>query len=141
MLSACGQALLDQQPLAVQINDAHLLSATGQEVAMTAPERRAGDYAARAEPVATVDPCRYLCEPGPLIAVIERMGGAYLGECRRMELVTFLQRPSESLGERRCDCRLPAARDACDDEDCARVEGSHVRTMSAGYAALSGVTC
>ena len=46
MLFACGQALLDQRPFAVQINDAHLRPATGQEVAVTALERRAGDHAA-----------------------------------------------------------------------------------------------
>ena len=123
MLFAGGQALLDQRPLAVQINEAHLWSATGQEVAITALERRAGDDAARAEPATTVDPCRHLGEPGPLIAVIERMDGVHLGERRRMEFVTFLQRPSELLGEGGCYCRLPAARDACDNEDCRRVKG------------------
>src|SRR5262245_32441585 len=39
----------------------------------------------------------------------------------RMELVTFLQGPTESLGERSCDRRLPAARNACDYEDCPKI--------------------
>jgi hypothetical protein len=46
------------------------------------------------------------------------VGGVYLGECPWMELVTFLQRASESLGERGCHCRLPAARDARNNEGC-----------------------
>ena len=69
VFSACGEARGDQCPLAVQINDAHLRPATGQEVAMAAPERRAGDHAARADLAAAVDPGRDLLEPGPLVTV------------------------------------------------------------------------
>jgi hypothetical protein len=66
----------------VQINDAHVRPATGQEIAVAAPERRAGDHATRAELPATINPCRYLLEPGPPLAVVERMGGVYLGDVR-----------------------------------------------------------
>src|SRR5262245_49704335 len=128
-LFACGQALLEQQPVAVQINDAHLRPATGQEVAIAALERGAGDHTARAEPAAAVDPRRYLLEPRPLIAGIERMDGPSLRGRWRMELVAFLQRPAESLGEGCCDGRLPASRDAHDNEDCVRVKGSHERNV------------
>ena len=122
MVFTCSEALLDKKPFAIQINDAHLRPATGQEIAMTAPERRTGDHAARAGLPTAVDPSRDPLEPGPLVAVNERMAGVRLGDVRqRTEFITFLQRPSESLGERRCDCRLPAARDACDNEDCRSV--------------------
>src|SRR5262245_10167862 len=47
-----------------------------------------------------------------------------------MELVAFLQRPAESLGEGCCDRRLPASRDAYDNEDCVRVKGSHECNVS-----------
>src|SRR6516165_8451315 len=56
------------------------------------------------------------------------MARVLLGVRCRIELVTFLQRPAETLGERCCDRRLPAARDACDDEDW--VKGSHAHNAS-----------
>ena len=124
ILFACSQARRDQRPLAVQINDTYLRSATGQEIAMAAPERRAGDHAARADLAAAVDPGRDLLKPGPLVTVIEWMGGVRLTDVRcRMELVTFLEWPAESLGKRCCDRRLTAARDAYDNEDCRKVGG------------------
>src|SRR5262249_26295170 len=90
---------------------------------MAAPDHRAGDHAARASLSAAIDPGRDLRKPGPLIAVVERMSGARLGDSRfRMELVTFLQWPAELLRERCCDRRLPAARDPSDDEDWANAD-------------------
>ena len=96
----------------------------------TNDERRAGDHAARTELAAIVYPRRYLLEPGPLFAGMEWMAGVYLHERWRIELVTFLQRPAESLGDGCCDRRLPAPRDAHNNEDCARVKGSHERNLS-----------
>src|SRR5262249_24080256 len=97
---------------------------------MTTLERQAGNHATGADLPATVDPGRDPRQPKPLVTVIERMGGMPLGVRCRIELVTFLQRPAETLGECCCDRRLPAARDACDDEDCARVKGSHAHHAS-----------
>jgi hypothetical protein len=58
---------------------------------MAASERRASDHAARADLAAAVDPGRDLFKPGPLVTVIEWMGGVRLGNVRcRMELVNFL---------------------------------------------------
>src|SRR6516164_8879429 len=105
---------------------------------MTTLERQAGNHAAGADLPATVDPGRDPRQPKPLVTVIERMGGVPLGVRCRIELVTFLQRPAETLGQCCCDRRLPAARDACDDENW--VKGCHVH-MPVGYAALSGATC
>jgi hypothetical protein len=69
-----------------------------------------------------VDPVCYLFEPRPAVAVIERMTRVHLGDVRLwMELVAFLEWPVESLGEGCCDRRLPAARDAYDNEDCPNV--------------------
>jgi hypothetical protein len=122
MFFACDQPRDDQRPFAAQINDAHLRPATGQEIAMTAPEHGTGDYATRTGLPTAVDPSGDPLEPGPLVTVIERMAKVRLGDIRqRTEFITFVQRPSESLGERRCDCCLPAARDACDNEDCRSV--------------------
>jgi len=119
---ARGQPRSNQRPLAVQINDAHVRPATGQEVAVAALERRARDHAARAELLPTVNPCRNLLEPGPLLAIVERMSRVQLGYVRwRMKLATFLERQAESIGERCCDRRLPASRDACDNNDRAKL--------------------
>src|SRR6516165_2009905 len=119
---ARGQPRSNQRPLAVQINDAHVRPATGQEVAVAALERRAGDHAARAELPATVNPCRNLLEPGPLLAIVEWMGRVQLGDVRRrMELATFFEWQAQSLGKCCCDRRLPASRDACDNEDRAKL--------------------
>src|SRR5262249_38081378 len=52
------QSRRNQRPLAMQINDAHVRSATGQEIAVAALERWAGDHAAGAKLPATVNPCR-----------------------------------------------------------------------------------
>ena len=52
------------------------------------------------------------------MTVIEWMGGVRLSDVRcRMELITFLKWPAESLGERCCDRCLAAPRDADNDED------------------------
>src|SRR5215469_4456901 len=89
---ARGQSRSNQRPLAMQINDAHIRPATGQEVAVAAPERRAGGHAARAELLPTVNPCRNLLEPGPLLAIVERMSRVQLGYVRwRMKLATFCE--------------------------------------------------
>jgi hypothetical protein len=102
----------------VQINDPRLRPTAGQEIAMAAPEHQGGDHAARASLSTAIDPGRDFREPGPLVAIVEWMGRAHLANVqRRVELVTFLQRPAEPLGERCCNCRLPAARDARDNED------------------------
>src|SRR5689334_11944842 len=82
----------NQRPLAMQINDAHIRPATGQEVAVAALERRAGDHAACTDLPAIVNPCRNLLEPAPLLAIIERMGRVQLADVRRrMELATFFE--------------------------------------------------
>src|SRR5215471_20992606 len=82
----------NQRPLAVQINDAHVRPTAGQEVAVAALERRAGDHAARADLAAIVNPCRNLLEPAPLLTIIERMGRVQLADVRRrMELATFFE--------------------------------------------------
>ena len=58
---------------------------------MTAPERWAGDHTTRPELPPIVDPRRDLLEPGPLVAIVERM--MHLGDVRgRMGLVTFFER-------------------------------------------------
>src|SRR6516162_8385958 len=106
---------------------------------MTTPERQAGNHAAGADLPATVNPGRDPRQPKPLVTVIERMAGVLLGVRCRIELVTFLQRRTETLGECCCNRRFPGARDTCDDEDCARVKGSHAHSANR-YAALSGVT-
>src|ERR1700756_1728412 len=85
-----GEPRSNQCPFAVQINDAHGRPPTRQEIAVSASERRAGDHAARAELAANVDPCRDFLEPGPPLAVVERMGGVRFGNFRRrLELTTF----------------------------------------------------
>ncbi|MFZ0125120.1 MAG: hypothetical protein WAL48_13155 [Xanthobacteraceae bacterium] len=110
MLFAGGQARGNHRPVGVQVDDAHLRSPTGQEVAIAAPERRAGDDAGRAGLPPGVDPVCDLLQPGPPVAVIERMAGMHLGDVRRrMELVAFLERPVELLGEGCRDRRFPAA--------------------------------
>src|SRR6516164_11081152 len=95
---------------------------------MTTLERQAGNHAAGTDLPATVNPGRDPRQPKPLVTVIERMARVLLGVRCRIELVTFLQRPAETLGQRCCDRRLPAARDACDDEDW--VKGSHAHNAS-----------
>src|SRR5262249_44460005 len=93
MFFARDQPRSNQRPLAMQINDAHVRPAAGQEIAVAALERKASDHAARAELPATVNPCRDLLEPGPLLAIVERMGRVQLGDVRwRMELATFCER-------------------------------------------------
>ena len=82
MFFARGQPRRNQRSLAVQVNDAHVRLATGQEIAVAAPERRAGDHTARAELPGTVNPCRDLLEPGPPPAVVERMGRVHHGDVR-----------------------------------------------------------
>src|SRR6516225_7445240 len=89
---------------------------------MAALECRAGDHAARAELPPTVNPYRNLLEPGPLLAIVERMGRVQFGYVRwRMEPGTFLEWQAESLGKHGCDRRLPASRDACDNQDRAKL--------------------
>src|SRR5262249_23963446 len=53
----------NQRPLAMQINDAHLRSATSQEIAVAALERWTCDHATHAELPPTVNPCRNLLQP------------------------------------------------------------------------------
>src|SRR6516165_9356091 len=93
MFYACGQPRDDQRPLAAQINHAHPRPATGQEIAMTAPERGTSDYAARTGLATAVDPSGDPLEPGPLVTVIERMAKVRPGR-GRTEFITFVQRPS-----------------------------------------------
>ena len=50
-----------------------------------------------------------------------------------MEVVAFLERPVELLGEGCCDRGLPAARYAGDNEDCAIVSEGMTRTLLSGY--------
>jgi hypothetical protein len=57
---------------------------------------------------------------------MEGMGRLYLAGWQ-IELVTFLQRPAELLGEGCRDRRLSAPRDPYDNQDCARVKRSHER--------------
>src|SRR6516165_11877161 len=97
---------------------------------MTTLERQAGNHAAGADLPAIVDPGCDPRQPRPLVTVIERMGGVPLGVRCRIELVTFLQWPAETLGECGCDRRLPTPLDAGDDEDCARVKGCHAHNVS-----------
>src|SRR5215468_6829856 len=116
-LFARGQTRCKQRPIPAQIDDAHLRSPVGQEVAIAAPERRASDYARRATPPPCIDQSRDLLEPRPLVALIGEMTRLQLGSCCPIEFVTFLEWPVEALGEGGRERRLAAAREAHQNED------------------------
>jgi len=71
MLFACGQARANQRPVAVQIDDTHLGSPTGEEVAIAPLEHRTGDHAGLASLPPAIDPVCDPFEQRPLVAVFE----------------------------------------------------------------------
>src|SRR5262249_55123769 len=98
MLLARGQARANQRLVAMQKDDAHLGSPTGEEVAMAALEQRTGDHAGLASPPPAIDPVCHSFEQRPLVAVIEGMAGVQsAGARRRIEVGALLQLPVESL--------------------------------------------
>src|SRR5262245_32896223 len=113
-----GEAGREERPIPAQIDHAHLRSSVGQEIAIAAPQRRAGDHAGRAELPPLIDQSRDLLEPGPSVALIGRMAGLQLGEGRRrMKVVAFLERPVQPFGEDGRDRRLAAACKAHQNDD------------------------
>ena len=93
---ALSQARGDHCLLAMQIDDAHLGPPAGQEVAITALERRAGDHTGCTRLPPAVDPVCYLLKPGPSVAVIERVARVHLCDVGwQMKLIAFLKRPAQ----------------------------------------------
>ena len=128
MFFACGQARANQRPVALQMDDTHLGSPAGEEVAIAALEHRAGDYARMARLPPAIDPVCDPFEQRPLVAVIEWMACVHFADVRcRMEVGALLEWPVESLREGRRDRGFPAARDTCDNQDCRIV--SHGRLV------------
>ena len=129
---ARGEARGDQLDVAVQIEETYVRSPASEEIAITALERRAGNHAGLAGLPPAVDPIRDLFKPGPPVAVVERMSGAHLGDIRsRMEVVAFLEGPTESICERLCDRRLARSRNTHDHED-----GSNASDVGAGTGTI-----
>src|SRR5262252_10031521 len=118
VILACGQARANQRPVAVQMDDTHLGSPAGEEVAIAALEHRAGDHARLARLPPAIDPVCDPFEQRPLVAVIEWMASVHFADVRcRMEVGALLEWPVESLREGRRDRGFPAARDACDNQE------------------------
>ena len=125
---ARGEARGDQLDVAGQIEEMYVRSPASEEIAIAALECRAGNHAGLAGLPPAVDPVRDLFKPGPPVPVVERMSGVHLGDVRRrMEVVAFLEGPTESISERLCDRRLARSRNTHDHED-----GSNAGDVGAG---------
>ena len=110
---ARGEAGRDQILRSVEKDDADIVAAVHEDVAIGALQRRAGDDGALAGGREAVDLVGNRLQPRPAVLVRQRMAGAHLGDVAcRVKPVAVLVAPAEPPGETIGDGALARAGDA-----------------------------
>ena len=94
------QPACDQIVCAIEVDDAHVVAAMHQHVAIGALERRTGDYDMASTPADLVDFVGDGLQPGPAVLIGQRLSGAHLLHIGlRVKPVAVLIGPAKSFGQ------------------------------------------